>query len=342
MTLTRSLAAQIAAVCCALALLVTLTACAPDQQDNAGVGNKDVATGGAKFSTADAETAKFGSDAAPGVFPRTVTHAAGTTEIKSKPQRVVVLESDELDSVLSLGITPVGMTTTKGANPVPSYLADRVKDVQTVGTINEINVEAIAALKPDLILGSQLRADKLYPQLSEIAPTVFAIRPGFPWKENFLLAGEALGMEKEAEAKLNEYATAVSGLGASVPDGTTVSLVRFMPGKLRLYGHKSLIGVILRDAGLARPAEQDFDELAVEISPETIDKANGSVIFYSSYGKPDATGETAVVSSSGWKAIPAVAAGNAHRVDDDVWFLGLGPTGAMEIVKDLKEQLPKK
>lgn len=321
---------------------LTITGCNAPENNSSGTGNQEVAVGGAKFKTADAETAKLGSDAQPGQFPRTITHAAGTTEIKQRPQRIVVLESGELDAVVSLGLTPVGMTTTKGENPIPSYLADKVKDVKTVGTINEVNVEAIAALQPDLILGNQLRADKLYPQLSEIAPTVFSIRPGFPWKENFLLVGEALGMEKEAEAKLNEYSESVSELGKSVPEGTTVSTVRFMPGKLRLYGRKSLIGVILQDAGLARPAEQDVDDLAVEISPETIDKAAGSVIFYSSYGSPDATGETAVVNSASWKALPAVSGGNAKRVNDDVWFLGLGPTGAMQIVKDLEQQLPKK
>lgn len=329
------------------ALLITaalgLTACStPATEPNTSAVNKDVATGGSKFGTADIETAKFGSDAEPGQFPRTVKHAAGTTEIKEKPKRIVVLENGELDGVLTLGITPVGMTTSKGENPIPSYLADKLEGVTTVGTINEVNVEAIAALQPDLILGNQLRADKLYPQLSQIAPTVFSIRPGFPWKENFLLIGETLGMEKEAEAKLQQYHEAVSGLGNSVPDGTTVSLVRFMPGKLRLYGRKSLIGVILQDAGLVRPAEQDIDELAVEISPETIDKADGSIIFYTSYGTPAATGETAVIESSSWKALPAVAEGKAHRVNDDVWYLGLGPTGAMQIVSDLKELLPKK
>lgn len=335
MSFTRTLSAL------ALTSALTLTACAsPNNDSSASAGSTEVAVGGNKFSTADAETAKLGSDAEPGQFPRTVTHANGTTEIASKPQRVVVLDSGELDSVLALGITPVGITTSKGQDPVPSYLADKVKDVPTVGTINEVNVEAIAALQPDLILGSQLRADKLYPQLSEIAPTVFSIRPGFPWKENFLLAGEALGMEKEAEATLNEYTAKAEEVRSTVPEDTTVSLVRFMPEKLRLYGNKSLIGVILRDAGLARPAVQDVDDLAVEISPETIDQADGDVIFYSSYGSPDATGETAVTESSAWKALPAVAEGRAMRVDDGVWFLGLGPTGAMRILDDLRAMLP--
>ncbi|AKE41784.1 Iron siderophore binding protein [Corynebacterium kutscheri] len=336
--------AVVLALFVSFSLVFVLTACVSENNstNDAGQGNTDVATGGAHFSTADEETAQLGSDAAPGEFPRTVKHALGETELKEQPKRVVVLDTGELDSVLSLGITPVGMVTTKGANPVPSYLADQVKDVQSVGTINEINVEEIAALQPDLILGSKLRADKIYAQLSEIAPTVFSIRPGFPWKENFLLTGEALGKEKEAEAKLNEYAAKVDSIKDTVPEDITVSLVRFMPERIRLYANKSLIGVILKDAGIARPANQDIDELAAEISPETIDEAEGSVIFYSSYGKPDATGQDAIVNGAAWKNLSAVKNGQAYEVNDDVWFLGLGPTGAMQIVDDLEEMLPKK
>lgn len=115
-----------------------------------------------------------------------------------------------------------------------------------------------------------------------------------------------------------------------------------MPKRIRLYGNKSLLGVILKDAGLARPENQNIDELATEISPETIDQAEGSVIFYSSYGKPDATGQDAIVNGAAWKNLNAVKNGQAHEVNDDVWFLGLGPTGAMQIVEELKELLPKK
>ncbi|AKK09121.1 iron-siderophore ABC transporter substrate-binding protein [Corynebacterium testudinoris] len=322
------------------AIALTLSACSSDSSTSSeGAGNTDVATGGERFSTADAETAKLGSDAEAGVFPRTVVHAAGTTEITAEPKRVVVLDTGELDDVLTLGITPVGMVTTQGANPVPSYLADQVADVESVGSINELNLEAIAALEPDLILGSQLRADKLYPQLAEIAPTVFSIRPGYPWKENFLLIGDALGKEDAAVAALNDYADKVAVIRDSVEPDTTISAVRFMPERLRLYGNKSLLGVILQDTGLARPANQDIDDLAVEISPENIDEANADYIFYSSYGQPDATGETAVVEGSAWKALPAVADGKAFRVDDDVWFMGLGPTGARLIVEQLGEHL---
>ncbi|NLU82632.1 iron-siderophore ABC transporter substrate-binding protein [Rhodococcus sp. HNM0569] len=316
-----------------------LTSCGTNSSTDQAAGNADVATGGQQFSTADAETAKLGSDAEPGVFPRTVTHALGETVIEAKPQRVVVLDGGELDDVLSLGMTPVGLASPESAAGQPSYLADKLDGVADVGTINNLNLEAITALEPDLILGSKLRADKLYPQLSSIAPTVFGIRPGFPWKENFLLVADALGEEEKAEQTLNSYQQRADEVRSAIDGTPSISLVRFMSGKIRLYGNLSFIGVILDDVGLPRPALQDVDELAVEISPETITEADGDHIFYSSYGRPEDTGESAIVGGQMWNQIPAVRDGRVTHVSDETWFLALGPTGAMLVLDDLQTML---
>nr|WP_237741671.1 iron-siderophore ABC transporter substrate-binding protein [Tsukamurella sp. 1534] len=324
-----------------LAASVGIASCSNSDSPDKNSGNADVATGGERFGTADAETAKLGSDAAPGVFPRTVTHARGVAEIPKKPERVVVLDTGELDSVLSLGIKPVGMVETEGSSSVPSYLADKVQGIEKVGKIQSVNLEAIAKLKPDLILGSQLRVDKLYDKLNAIAPTVLSIRPGFPWKENFRLAGSALGEEKKAVDALNTYADNAKALSTKVSGKPTISLVRFLPGKIRLYANKSLIGVVLKDAGLTRPANQNVDELAVEISMENLPQADGDYLFYSSYGTPEATGEAAALANPAWGQLGAVQRGKAFRVEDDVWYLGLGPTGANLIVQQLGDFLAK-
>ncbi|GAB4586094.1 ABC transporter substrate-binding protein [Nocardia sp. IFM 10818] len=302
-------------------------------------GDADVATGGKLFATADIETANLKADVGPGVFPRNLTQAMGTTRIEQKPTRVVVLDSGELDAVLALGVTPVGMATNTGQTGVPSYLADRVANIPTVGPINTLDLEKIAALKPDLILGSKLRAADLYPQLSAIAPTVFSIRPGFPWKENFQLVGAALGEENQATTLLNDYQTKANQVKSGLTGAPQISLLRFMNGKIRLYGNKSFIGVILTDIGLPRPANQNIDELAVEISKERIDEANADWIFYSSLGSGPAPDEQAVVSGALWPNLGAVKSGHAVRVDDEVWFLGLGPIGAMRVLDDLQKTL---
>ncbi len=72
----------------------------------AGSGKKDsksVAQGGKDFADAAAKTAALGTDAKPGQWPRTIKQAMGSTEIKSPPKRVVVLDVGELDNVVSLG-----------------------------------------------------------------------------------------------------------------------------------------------------------------------------------------------------------------------------------------------
>jgi iron complex transport system substrate-binding protein len=293
-----------------------------------------VATGGRLFSTADEATAKLGADAAPGVFPRTVTHARGTTRLEHKPQRVVVLDTGEIDQVLALGIVPVGTATPNGT--VPSYLQPQLAGSTNVGSLDGLRLEAIAALQPDLILGSQLRVDALYDQLSAIAPTVLSIRPGFPWKENLLLAGAALGEETKATELLNDYQRRADAIRARFTQPPTVSLLRFMPERIRLYGNLSMIGVVLTDVGLPRPANQDIQELATEISPERISEADADWIFYSSYGPKDGTAEGSVVAGELWHRLGAVQRGTARPVDDEVWFLGLGPIGASRVLDDLQ------
>lgn len=328
----------------AVMMTVLLAGCGSNDSESAdtGVGDTEVATGGRLFSTADEATAKLGSDASPGAFPRTVKHALGETKLEKKPERIVVLDSGELDGVLALGMTPVGMATTAGQNGVPSYLADKAKDIKTVGGISELNLEAIAALKPDLILGSKLRANDLYDKLSAIAPTVMSIRPGFPWKEDFLLLADSLGEENKATQLLNDYQKRADEVKSKVTGSPTISLVRFRPGEIRLYGNLSFIGVILTDIGLPRPKIQDVQDLAVEVSQENIGKADGDWIFYSSYGKPDTTAENTVVNGNLWKALPAVKAGKVARVNDEVWFLGLGPIGAKATLDDLEKLLSAK
>ncbi|MGH3588877.1 MAG: ABC transporter substrate-binding protein [Pseudonocardia sp.] len=320
-------------------VLALVAACggAPESGGGAGPGNTDVATGGRLFSTADEATAKFGADVGPGVFPRTITHARGTTRLERKPQRVVVLDHGEIDAVLTLGTVPVGTASPNGI--VPSYLEPKLAGSTNVGSLDGLRLEAIAALAPDLILGSQLRVDDLYDELSAIAPTVLSIRPGFPWKENFLLAGAVLGEEVRATEVLNEYQRRADAVRARFTDPPTISLLRFMPERIRLYGHLSMIGVVLRDVGLPRPPNQDIEELAAQISPERISEADADWVFYSSYGPKDGTAEGSVVGSELWNRLGAVQRGTALPVDDEVWFLGLGPTGVSLVLEDLERIL---
>ncbi|MFJ7954854.1 ABC transporter substrate-binding protein [Streptomyces sp. NPDC096319] len=333
----------------ALAAALSLAACGggdgssdPAKKEDASK-KKDVATGGKDFGDAAAKTAAMGTDAKPGQFPRTLTHALGTTELKAAPKRVVVLDVGELDNVVSLGVKPVGYAPSEGDDGIPGYLAKDAGSPKSVGTINNLNLEAIANLQPDLILGSQLRAADKYDELSKIAPTVFSIRPGFTWKENYLLNAAALDRTAEAKAELTAYETKAKRLGEDIgPNKPTVSMVRYLPGKIRLYAKASFIGTILEDTGLPRPENQQIDELAAEVSPERIDEADADWIFTGVYGDAKATKKDTAQANPLWKNLKAVKAGQAKDVPDETWYLGLGVTAANSVLDDLRADLVKK
>jgi iron complex transport system substrate-binding protein len=273
---------------------------------------------------------------------RTVPHAMGTAEIVGAPERVVVLDTGELDTVLALGVTPVGAVAADATGTLQSYLGDRLDGVQLVGTIREPNLEAVAALQPDLILTNKTRHEDIYDQLSAIAPTVMAERVGVAWRENVELAGLALDRVPQATAAMADYRAKAEEAGGRFgdPSQVEVSMVRFTGDTVRLYGEGSFIGTILDDAGFGRPAPQRTPETFVEVSAEEIGQAEGDLVFFSAFGDEGAADAATVLGGPLWSGLGAVGAGNAHEISDDLWYLGIGPIAAGQILDELAGYAP--
>jgi len=319
---------------------------ATDSSNSAGSNKSNVATGQDGFEDVRKLAAQLGTDAAPGEFPRAVRNLVangevGETVIPAKPERVIVLDTGELDNMVSLGITPVGIAHPADSGMAPDYLD--VGDAVDLGSYDALDLEQIKNLEPDLILGTSLRIDDddLKRKLQEIAPTVLSPRPGVLWKQNLLLNAAAVGEEARAKKLLDAYEARAAEVGDAVVEANagkapTISMLRFMAGRIRLYGNDSFIGIVLADAGLPRPKTEAVDELAVEISAEEITLAKGDWLLWGTYGKPDATEQAAVVDGPLWDKVPAVAAGRVvHQVADETWYLGLGVAGAELVLDDL-------
>lgn len=272
---------------------------------------------------------------------RTVEHAMGSAEVPVEPERVVVLDSGELDSAVTLDITPVGAVEAVEGIGLPDYLGDEVEGVELVGTVEEPNLETIATLEPDLILSSKLRHEQIYDQLSGIAPTVFTEETGVTWRENFDKHAEALNREAEAEETVAAYEESISSLQESIGGNPpTVSVVRFTPGDTRIYQKESFIGTVLEDAGLPRPEAQDVHEFALlNVSAEAIPQMTGDVIFTTVYGDETETARENITSDALWQNLEAVENERVYDVSDDTWMLGIGYTAAGEILEDLEETI---
>ena len=266
---------------------------------------------------------------------RNVTHAMGDTCVAENPQRVVVLDTGELDGALSLGVKPVGAVEALPGLGLPGYLSELTEGVELVGAIGEPNLEAILALKPDLILSSKLRHEAIYNQLSEIAPTVFTETVGVAWKENLEVYAEALNKQETLNLRLGEYEASLDTVWSATDTSQELSVIRFVPGQNRVMQKGSFIGTVLEDVGFARPESQRSDEFMLTVSQEELDLMDGDVIFLSVFGSADDTALDASTSSPLWQSLDAVQADEVYRVSDDHWFLGIGLIGAERILDDL-------
>nr|WP_198004887.1 iron-siderophore ABC transporter substrate-binding protein [Rubrobacter xylanophilus] len=273
---------------------------------------------------------------------RIIEHAMGRTEVPERPERVVVLDTGELDSAITLGVKPVGAVEAVPGMGLPEYLGEKTRGIELVGTIEQPNLEKIAALDPDLILSSKLRHEKIYDQLSEIAPTVFTETTGVTWKQNFELHARALGRTERAEEVKREYRRHIRELRDELGEKPwpEVSVVRFVPGDTRIYQKENFIGTVLEDVGLPRPESQDVEEFALlNVSKEAIPKMGGDVIFVTVYGNEEDTAKQEIMNDPLWRQLEAVREGRVYEVSDDLWMLGIGYTAANGVLDDLEKYL---
>ncbi len=331
------------AVALGAALLLVLTGCSGAAAPASTVDAEAAATG--DWVVARDLEPGMGSNEADGVFPRSVTHFGGITEIPAAPARIAVVSTGQLDALLALGTVPVAATRAENSGLVPQYLSDAFPDkasslgaMSDIGKRTEPDLEAIAQADPDLILINSTRGTELYDALSAIAPTVLTEGNGVNWKSDFLLIADALGTEGEARGILDSLQSESAAFAQTHAAGEpTVSFLQSTGDRTRIMGVPSFAGGIAEDLGLGRPASQQFDDTSQDISAEQIDLADADRVFYAGIGQ----GQTFIEDAPLWPTLDAVADGRTIAVDYDPWFTNAGPVAARlvqdEIVRAVNE-----
>lgn len=273
----------------------------------------------------------------------TVEHAMGTETLEKKPEKVVILTNEGTEALLALGVTPVGAVQSWTGDPWYEHIADQMKDVEVVGLESQVNVEAIAALQPDLIIGNKMRHEEIYEQLKAIAPTVFAETLRGDWQENFQLYAKAVNKVEKGQEVLENYNNHVAELKEKLGDKTSmeISMVRFMAGDVRIYHKDTFSGVIFEQLGFARPESQNVDDFAEKgVTKERIPAMEGDILFYFTYEEGD-NKATAVedewINDPLFQNLEVVKAGNVHKVSDTIWNTAGGVLAADIMLDELEE-----
>ncbi|HEX2285219.1 MAG TPA: iron-siderophore ABC transporter substrate-binding protein, partial [Mycobacterium sp.] len=264
----------------------------------------------------------------PGPPERRVRHAAGETEVRADPQRIVVLSGDQLDALCALGLQSriVAAALPDGSTSQPSYLGTVIHEVPGVGSRSAPDLAGIEAAAPDLILGSEALTPEAFGALSAIAPTVFTGPPGAAWQDNLRTVGAATGRLDAANGLIDGYERAADKTGAD-NDAThfQASVVQFTDTTMRVYGADNFPATVLADVGVDRPAAQRFtDRPYVEIGTTNLADADFSIadgdIVYISFASPAAKDRApTVLESDAWKALSANRDNRVFAVNNEVW-----------------------
>jgi iron complex transport system substrate-binding protein len=268
----------------------------------------------------------------------------GETAVPSQPKRVVILTDEGTEALLALGIKPVGAVKSWTGNPWYEHIKADMQGVTVVGTESEPNLETIAGLKPDLIIGNKMRQEKVYEQLKAIAPTVFSETLRGQWKDNFRFYADAVNKKAEGDKVIMDFDKRIDTIRQKLGDkiNTKVSLVRFISGDTRIYYKDTFAGIILDQIGLKRPDSQNKNDFAATKVPrERIPEMDGDVIFYFTYETGDGGAskvEQQWTADPLWKNLNAVKAGKAFRVDDAIWNTAGGVIAANLMLDDLQKR----
>ncbi|OJG08068.1 Fe(3+)-citrate-binding protein YfmC precursor [Pseudonocardia autotrophica] len=298
---------------------------------------------------AAAERPAVSRDVAPLEPALTVTDPRGATvTVPAPPTRIVCLTGLCDDMVVELGLTPVG-TSTPALLKNPVLLGDRAAQVPTVaGSFGSEDVESIAALRPDLVIGLGGVHEPLRAAIERFAP-LWLVQPT-TWEESVGYLrdlGSLTGRTAEATAGELRFRTTLA-------DGVEQARATGKAGRkvLLMYGSADTIGVDTTDTVNGNLLATLYDypfvprgadvETASTYSVEEIVAQAPDVVFAFSllFSSADRTLTDQLAANPVWAQVPAVQQGNVHEMDPRLWGSGRGTRSLGAIVTQSLAAVP--
>jgi iron complex transport system substrate-binding protein len=289
---------------------------------------------------------------------RTVRHALGETQVPARPERTVALvTATELDGLLTLGLDLVAAAAdthdSDGRLVWPAYLEerfpDRLEEVEMLPRLTqEISLERVAGLQPDLIVGTALDLEEVYDELSQIAPTV-GIEEDWkqPWQGVLRDLSGVFAERERADRIISDFDRRVEDLAGryrEVTGGLTyTAMYSFAESRSEFY----LPGTphadeVLEKLGMQRPPEQEREmgeNGDAFLSLERLDLVDTDVVLIYEYPGEEAQAEIDKLKANPlFRRLRAVENGLVFEVNPYFWLFA-GPTAMNSMLDDLEGEI---
>ncbi|MGY0020817.1 ABC transporter substrate-binding protein [Streptomyces sp. cg35] len=286
----------------------------------------------------------------------TLTDANGAKVSLDRPAtKVVGTEWNVVESLVTLGVDPVGVADVKGytAWDTAAPLTNSPKDI---GTRGEPSMDTIAGLAPDLIVTTTDLSASAVKQMKKIAPVLQvksadgADQVG-QMNDTLDVIAKATGTESKAKAAEASYeAKLAAGRKALKDAGADGAKLAFADGyaasnqvSVRAYTGDSLVGAVNEDLGLknAWKIKGDKDYGLATTDVEGLTGLGDDVQFaYIGNKAEDDVFTKDLAGNSVWKSLSFVKSGDVHRLDDGIWMFG-GPKSMEKYIDAIVGALTK-
>lgn len=189
-------------------------------------------------------------------FAATVQDEHGTFTLEKTPQRIVVLELSFADALAAVDVSPIGIADDNDAKRILPEVRAHLKPWQSVGTRAQPSLEAIAALKPDLIIADSSRhagftspcsKSRRYCCLSPATKPTLKIC-------NLRLSSAKWWVKSEMQARLEQHKERMAQWASQLPKGTRVAFGTSREQQFNLHTQETWTGSVLASLGLNVPA----------------------------------------------------------------------------------------
>lgn len=257
---------------------------------------------------------------------RTFVDAVGReVTLEAPPQRVVGMSASINEMLFAVGVEPAGVTAAMQYPPAAAELP-------VFGSGYQPNLEALAALEPDLIIANAQLNMQILPQLEEIAPVIVVLTNSVQDViDNVRLIGQVTWHDTSAEylaRTFEQFLVMADAVGASVDDAPSVLILVGTLDQPNYGKSATYLGDMLARLGAQNVADSEADAGPfpgyAQLNIEAILEADPDVIFTVTRGAPAPLPEM-MAEDEIWSALTAVSEGRVYDLDPSLYVESPGP-----------------
>lgn len=265
----------------------------------------------------------------------TVQDEQGTFTLDKTPQRIVVLELSFADALAAVNVSPVGIADDNDPSRILSDVSAQFASWQSVGTRAQPSLEAISALKPDLIIADSSRHAGIYSALQAIAPVLLLKSRNETYEENLQSAaiiGKVVGKDAEMSQRLALHHQRMQAFAAQLPKGASVVFGTSREQQFNLHSRESYTGSVLTALGLTLPAPVNNAPMAA-IGLEQLLAINPAWLIVAHYRQQSIV--RTWQQDPLWQVLQAAQKQQIAEVDSNIWARMRGIFAAERIGADM-------